>query len=393
MSRYNFDSCTDRRHSDAIKYAELSEIFGDSDLLPMWIADMDFDVCPEICDALTHRIDHHIYGYASIPPEFYPAICDWLGRRHDFKVAADEITFVPGVVRGIGYVINRLTRPGDKILIQPPVYHPFRHVIEGNNRVVVTNPLRETPEGYEMDLDGLAEVIEKERPVMMILCNPHNPVGIQWSRETLDAVAQICSRNGVIVVSDEIHGDLMLSGVKHIPFLDVSEEARQIGIMLGAPSKSFNIPGMVSSWMVIKNPLLRRRMFDWLTVNEFNVPTFFATTATVAAYTHGEAWLDEALKYIEDNIDYVAREIGGLSGGKLRIVRPSASFLVWLDCRGLGMSHAELKKFFIDKARLALNDGAMFGIEGEGYMRMNLGAPRHVIERALSQLKSALAIL
>lgn len=393
MPHYNFDSCTDRRHSDAIKYAELSQFFGDTDLLPMWIADMDFDVCPEICEALTRRIDHHIYGYASIPPEFYPTISQWLQRRHNFKVDPEEMTFVPGVVRGIGYAINRLTRPGEKILIQPPVYHPFRHVIEGNNRVVVTNPLRPVADGYEMDLEGLAEVIEREKPVMMILCNPHNPVGIQWSRETLERVAEICARHGVIVISDEIHGDLMLGGISHVPFLEVSDDARKIGIMLGAPSKSFNIPGMVSSWMIIKDPELRRRMFDWLTVNEFNVPTFFATTATIAAYTHGEKWLDEALAYIEKNIDYVAEHIGPMTCGKLKIVKPSASFLVWVDCRDLGMTHEQLKQFIVNKARLALNDGAMFGVEGEGYMRMNLGAPRSIVEKALKQLGDAVTAL
>lgn len=389
MKKYNFDESVDRRHSDAIKYAELETRFGKADLLPMWIADMDFNVCPDICDALAERIAHPVYGYASIPTSFFKSISRWIETRHSFKVSPDELTYIPGVVKGIAFLINRFSRPGDRIVIQPPVYHPFKMVIEGNDRVVVNNPLKCFDDHYEMDLEGLREVIAREKPSMMILCNPHNPIGIQWSEETLRQVADICAEAGVLVISDEIHGDLMLENRRHIPFLSVSDNARKIGFMLGAPSKTFNIPGLVSSWCAIKDPELRENFFSWMTSNEFNDPTFFATIATEVAYDKGEEWLSQALDYILDNIDYVEKECPRLTDGLVTIYRPEASFLVWLDCRRLDMSQKELVDMFINEAGLALNDGEMFGAEGRGFMRLNVAAPRKTVTEALHRIAKA----
>lgn len=393
MGKYNFDIAVDRHRSDAIKYCGLGKFFGRDDLLPMWIADMDFNVCPDICDALSNRIKHPVYGYAAVPDDYFPTVTSWIERRHGLSVDCGEITFIPGVVKGIALAINYFTHPGDKIVIQPPVYHPFRMVIEGNGRIPVTNPLIHDNNGYRMDLDGLRRIVAEEEPAMMILCNPHNPIGLQWSTGTLAEVAHICAEGGVKVVSDEIHGDLMLRGASHIPYLSVSDEARRTGIMLGAPSKTFNIPGLVSSWCVIKNPELRKDFFNWLTVNEFNEPTFFATIATEVAYQHGEQWLSEALEYIEDNIDHIARRITEISDGRIIAVIPEASFLVWLDCRNLGMKQTDLVDFFISKAGLALNDGSMFGVEGEGFMRFNAAAPRSTVDTALEKIATALKTL
>ena len=390
MGKYDFNTIIDRSHSDAIKYCELNKWFDADNLLPMWIADMDFCVCPEITEALQRRISHRIYGYASTPDEFFPTIADWLRRRHGFETSPEEMTYIPGIVKGIGFVINRFCKPGDKIVIQPPVYHPFRRLIEGNGCKALDNPLLRLEDTYEMDLDGLEEIIRREHPRMMILCNPHNPIGIQWSRETLARVADICAEEGVIVVSDEIHGDLMLGGMPHIPYLSVSDNARRTGIMLGAPSKTFNVPGLVSSWCVIKDEAMRRNFFEWLECNEFNAPTCFATIGTIAAYNHGEEWLGEALGYIQDNIDYVADELDRISSGRIRVYRPQASFLIWLDCRGLGLSHEQLTDFFVKDAKLALNDGAMFGAEGTGFMRMNVATPRCVIDESLRRIAHAL---
>ena len=227
MGKYNFNSFIDRSHSDAIKYCELSKWFDADDLLPLWIADMDFSVCPEITEALQQRLSHRIYGYASVPDDFFPTITDWLSRRHNFATSPEELSFIPGIVRGIGYVINHFCKAGDKIVIQPPVYHPFKRLVEGNNCIPLNNPLIRTENSYEMDLDGLEEIVRREHPRMMILCNPHNPIGIQWSHETLARVADICAAEGVIVVSDEIHGDLMLQDRPHIPYLSVNENARR----------------------------------------------------------------------------------------------------------------------------------------------------------------------
>ncbi|MDE7386810.1 MAG: PatB family C-S lyase [Muribaculaceae bacterium] len=390
MKRYDFDRVIDRHGSGSIKYDNLKATFGSEDLIPMWIADMDFAVCPEITETLKQRMSHPIYGYAAPAESYWTSILDWLDRRHDFKVGRQEITYIPGVVKGIGFAINFFSKPGDKVIIQPPVYHPFKIVTEGNDRVVLPNPLIKTETSYRMDLEGLERLARDEKPAMMILCNPHNPVGIQWDANTLREVARIARENNMIVVSDEIHGDLMLNGRPHIPFLAVSEDARAVGVMLGAPSKTFNIPGMVSSWCVIKNPELRDRFFHWLDTNEFNVPTFTATIATEAAYNNGEPWLNEALEYISDNIDFTRRYLAERLP-VIDMVTPEASFLVWLDCRNLGLDQEQLVKLFVNRAHLALNDGSMFGDEGRGYMRLNVACPRSVLTTALDHLHDALA--
>lgn len=389
MEKYNFDEIVDRRKSDAMKYRELQTLFGSSDLLPMWIADMDFKVCPDICNGLAERISHPIYGYASVPESYYQSITSWVKRRHGFEIGTDEITYVPGVVKGIALAVNRFSSEGDGIIIQPPVYHPFKMVIEGNGRKVVNNPLKRFDDHYEMDLDNLQEVIERQKPKMMILCNPHNPVGIQWTAETLRQVADMCAEAGITVISDEIHGDLMLDHRPHIPFLSVSDNARKTGIMLGAPSKTFNIPGLVSSWCAVKNPDLRERFFSWLTSNEFNDPTFFATIATEIAYNRAEEWLEQALEYIQDNIAYVTETLNETTAGKIRVYQPQASFLLWLDCRALGLKQPDLVKLFTGKAGLALNDGTMFGQEGEGFMRFNIASPRAVVKEAVKRIADA----
>ena len=293
-------------------------------------------------------------------------------------------------MRAIGLAINHFTRPGDKVVIQPPVYHPFSALTEGNGRTVVENPLVAGPDGrYTMDLDGLEHIMATAHPAMMILCNPHNPGGIQWDADTLRAVAAMARRHGVIVVSDEIHADLMLWGTRHVPFLSVSDDARAVGIMFGAPSKTFNIPGLVSSWTVVPNPHLRDAFYRWLTVNEFNVPTMVAVEGTVAAYTHGEEWLDQLLRYIEGNIEAVERFVSDSLPG-ITVHRPDASFLVWLDCRGLGLGHDDLIDLFVNRARLALNDGAVFGNQGFGFMRLNVATSRHIVIDALQRLADTL---
>ena len=392
MKKYDFDQIIDRRASGALKCDALQSLFGTAGLTPLWVADLDFAVCPDITEALLQRVQHPVYGYASTPDSYWQSIIGWLGCRHDFKVLREELAFVPGVVRGIAYTINYFTREGDKVLIQQPVYHPFKMVIEGNGRKVVNNPLKLTEDGYEMDLDDLRRVIETERPKMMILCNPHNPIGIQWTAEVMREVAKICRENNVIVVSDEIHGDLMLYGKPHIPFVSVSDDAKAITITLGAPSKTFNIPGLVSSWMVVKNEQLRKKFYHWLETNEFSSPTMFATIGAEIAYTHGEEWLNQMLQYIEKNIalveDYIAENIP-----QIKVFRPQASFLLWLDCRELNLSQPELVDLFVKKAHLALNDGTMFGKEGEGFMRLNIGSPQNVILEALSKLAVAVKSL
>ncbi len=388
MEKYNFDTVIDRRGTSSMKYEGLDAVFGRHDVSPLWIADLDFAVCPDIVKTLRQRLDHPILGYFACPDSYWNAVMSWLERRHGLKTEREQLAFIPGVVKGIGYAVNFFSRPGDRIVIQPPVYHPFRMVIEGNGRQVVENPLVFDGDNYTMDLDGLEEVITREKPTMMILCNPHNPIGIQWSAETLARVAAICRSHGVTVVSDEIHGDLVLYGKPHIPFVDVSADARAVGITLGAPSKTFNIPGLVSSWVLVKDTELRRDFFHWLEVNEFSAPMMISALGAEVAYTHGEQWLDEMVGYVEDNIDFavnfVDRHIPGV-----RIIRPQASFLLWVDFRGLGLSQNELMDLLLDKAHIALNDGTMFGAQGLGFARLNVGTPRSVLATALEQIREA----
>lgn len=390
--QYDFDRVIDRHGTGALKTDALVETFGRPDLTALWIADMDFAVAPEISQTLALRFSHPIFGYSGAPDSYWNSIIDWLDHRHGFKVTREELTFIPGVVKGIGYAVNFFTDKGDGVLIQPPVYHPFKMVIEGNDRRLVTNPLRLEADGktYSMDFDDLEAKMRDEHPRMMILCNPHNPAGVQWSAETLREVARLARKYDVKVVSDEIHGDLMLWGNSHVPFVSVSDDAAAVGIMLGAPSKTFNIPGLVSSWMVVKNPELRRDFYRWLEANEFDVPTLTATIATETAYRQCERWLDDALSYIEENIKAAEAFVADRMP-MMRCMRPDASFLIWLDCRTLDLEQRNLVDMMVNEARLALNDGEMFGKEGRGFMRLNVATPRAVLLAALDKLARAVA--
>lgn len=393
MEKFDFDTPVERCGTDCMKYDSLTDMFGRQDLHSMWIADMDFNVCPEIVDAIRRRLDHAILGYTRVPDSYWESIISWLDRRHGLKVNREELTFVPGVVRGMAYAIQYFTRPGDKIVIQPPVYHPFRLVPEGTGRVILENPLIENVSGegsfYRMDFNGLERIFADVRPAMMILCNPHNPAGVQWDAETLARLARLAKRYGVIVISDEIHSDLMLDGTVHVPFLSSCPEAADVSITFGAPSKTFNIAGLESSWMIVRNPDLRQGFYAWMSANEFSSPSMMAWMGAEAAYRHGEEWLAEVLRYISDNVAAVERYCAD-NMPQIHPVRPEASFLVWLDCRSLGLGQKELVNLFINKAHLALNDGAMFGSQGTGFMRLNVGLSRTRLLEALASLAAAL---
>lgn len=388
IMKYDFDKHVCRCGTGCVKYDGMEPLFGTNELTPLWVADMDFEVAPCISEALQRRFAHTVYGYGCTSGSFKDSIQRWLERRHGVCPGAEELAFVPGVVRGIAYAINFFTRPGDKILIQPPVYHPFRNLTVDNRRLVVENPLVEREGTFDMDLDGFEATVERERPKMMILCNPHNPIGRQWDLHALQRVASVARKYDMIVVSDEIHGDLMLYGNRHIPFAWVSDDAAAVSVTFGAPSKTFNIAGLAASWMIVRNPELRQPFYKWMSANEFSEPGFTAALATEAAYDGGEAWLDQLLPYLEGNIEAVERWFGA-EMPCVRPVRPQASFLVWLDCRELALPAPQLAGKLID-AGLALNDGSMFGVEGEGFMRMNIGMPRAGLLAALPAFKSLL---
>ena len=385
----DFDRIIDRHGSDAVKIEALGTLFGRSDLIPLWVADMDFESPGAVRCALEKCISQGLYGYSSAPESYYASILKWEKDINGLALKRKEIAFIPGIVRGISFAIQCFTVPGDRILIQPPVYMPFSRLVQENGRELVLNPLIYSDGNYSMNLGELDELCRDKSPRMFILCNPHNPSGRAWDRDTLSKAAEICKRYGVIVVSDEIHGDMLLFGNEFHSFSSVSEIASEISITFKAPSKTFNIAGLMSSYAIVKDESLRSKFFGYLATNEFSAPPLPAAVATRAAYDEAREWRLEMLRYIEGNVDFVTGYLA-VNIPQIRPVRPQASFLVWLDCRGLQLGHDELIDLFVNKAGLALNDGEDFGKGGEGFMRLNVGCPRLVLEKALNQLKNAL---
>ena len=392
MRTYDFDKVIERRGTGAVKTDALKKVFGKEELTPMWVADMDFETPDFIVEAIRKRLDHAVFGYTVEPEDFRPAIIDWIGSHHGWNVRKEWISYIPGIVKGIGMAINALLEKDDKVIIQPPVYHPFRLVPQKNGREVVFNPLKEMPDGsYEMDFENLEAVCD-EKCRMLILANPHNPAGIVWPRETLERLAAFCHAKGIIVISDEIHCDMALYGNRHIPFASVSEEAAACSITFGAPSKTFNIAGIVCSYAIVPDEELRERFYGWLEASEFAAAPLFSPIATIAAFREGESWRRQMVEYIEGNIDYVI-DFCKERIPQIKPLRQQASFLVWLDCRDLNLDRESLNRLFIDKAGLALNDGEMFSPGGKGFMRLNIGTSRIVLQEAMERLEKAIKTL
>ena len=371
-----------------MKFDALKDMFGREDLISLWVADMDFATPDFIIDALKLRLEHAVLGYPVQYDGYWQSVVDWIRSHHGWEVEREWMRYIPGIVKGIGMVVKVFTQPGDKIIIQPPVYHPFRLVPEHNGREIVMNPLRCVGDSYEMDFEQLEQIID-DKCKILILANPHNPVGITWSRDTLARLADIAVKHNLIVISDEIHCDMAIYGHKHIPFASVSENAARCSITFGAPSKTFNIAGIVSSYAIVPNPALREKFFGWLTANEFDMATIFAMVATEAAFTQGEEWRQQMLAHIEGNIDFVDEYLKA-NIPEVRAIKPQASYLVWLDFSALGLPHDKLIDMLVNDARLAMNDGAMFGIGGEQHTRLNVGTQRAVLEQAMKQLKEAI---
>ncbi len=391
----------DRKGSYSVKVDALKKYFGEEELIPLWVADMDFETPFCVKEALQGVLDGGVYGYNFIPDNYFPTIVEWLRRQQKWEVEQQWLAFIPGIVKGIGYAINYFTKEGDGIIVQPPVYPPFLNVPKGNGRELVFNPLvrRENEDGsftYRMDFDNLRQVCSRGNCRMLILSNPHNPGGIAWDADTLRELAGICHEYNVLVVSDEIHADMPLFGTEHIPFASVSNEAAQISITFGAPSKTFNMAGIVSSFAVVPNEKLREPFYKWMQVNELSSPTIFATLGAIAAYTKGNGWRMKMLDYIEGNVVFVEEFCKNELGGLVKPLRPLSSFLIWLDCRELcnrlfGCADQQrLVHLFVRKAGLALNDGSTFGPGGEGYMRLNVGCGLEVLQEAMKNLKTAI---
>ena len=385
--KYDFDEIIVRKDTDCVKYDAVLENWGRDDLLPMWVADMDFRTPSFIIDSIRQQLDLGILGYTQPCQRWYDNIIKWVDRHHGIKVQLQDICFVPGIVRGIAFALNCFTQPGDKVMVQPPVYHPFFLVSEHNNREVVYNQLDIYDGQVNINFERFRHDIKGCK--MFILCNPHNPGGRVWKVEELQRVAEICKENDTLVVSDEIHADLTLPGYKHHSFSTISEVARMNSITFMAPSKAFNMPGISSSYSLIFNPMIRENFNKFMESSELSMGNMFAYSACASAYEQGEEWLKQMLAYVQANIDFTEQFLKD-NIPAISMLKPQASYLIFLDCRKLGLSQEELVNLFVDKAHLALNDGTMFGKEGKGFMRLNVGCPRSVLQQALQQLKEAI---
>jgi len=383
-----FDNIINREGTASLKYEALDEKFGRKDLLSFWVADMDFKAPNFLIDEIKNRADHGIFGYTGVDEKYYNSIINWNKKRHGWQLEEEWIEYMPGVVPALSIIIKVFTQPGDKIIIQSPVYYPFSKVIKGNDREILNNPLINIDDDYYMDFEDLEEKVKDDKVKLLIMSNPHNPVGRVWKEEELERLGNICAENGVLVVSDEIHGDLVYGENNHVPFTKISGKLKNNSIICMAPSKTFNIAGLHSSYCIIPNKSIRDRFIEEKDVLSLNMPNVFSKIATEVLYNKGEEWLRELLDYLENNmefiVDFLQKNIPQITTKKLE-----GTYLMWLNCKNLNLSDEELDNLFINKANIALDSGYWFGIEGSGYMRLNIACPRKILENGMNKLKEA----
>lgn len=389
MKQYDFDEIIPRRGTSCVKHDMLKEVFGTEDLLPMWVADMDFKTPDFIVNAVKERCNHEIFGYTFAPETYKMSVLNWMQKRYNIETKWKNIHFIPGIVQGIAFVLQAFTQPNDKVLITTPVYPPFINVPHRSGRYFVYSSLKIEQGRFTIDFADLEEKAKGCK--VMIFANPHNPGGTVWTREELQQVATICKRHNVLVIADEIHADLTMPGFTHTSFSTVSEEAYQNSITFIAPSKTFNMAGLASSVCYVPDANVRKQFFSFLDANELSLGTLFAYVAAEAAFSKGEEWLQQLLVYLQGNIDFTENYLKEYLP-KITMMRPQASFLIWMDFRQLGMSHKALVDFLVHKAKVGLNTGMDYGVDGEGFMRMNIGTPRANILETLERIRKALAL-
>lgn len=377
--KYDFDKTIDRRATNSYKWDSAPE-----GVLPMWVADMDFRTAPAIIDALQKRVAHGIFGYTRVPDAYYDAVTSWFSRRHGWDIDREWIIYTSGVVPAVSAVIKALTVPGDKVIVQTPVYNCFFSSIRNNGCEIVSNPLRRTADTYKMDFDALERCAADPRTKVMLLCNPHNPAGRVWTPDELTRLGNICLRNGVTVVADEIHCELVYQGFKYTPFASLSDAFLHRSVTCVSPSKAFNIAGLQIANIVAFDNDLRSRIDKAININEVCDVNPFGMAATIAAYNEGEEWLNQLVDYLHGNYEAMA-EFCRRELAEFPITRLEGTYLVWMDCSSLGMSSDALEHALLDDARLWLNAGTMYGAEGEGYMRWNIACPRSVMLDGLNR--------
>lgn len=386
--KYNFDEVIERKESFSIKWDGLEERFGTNDLIPMWVADMDFKSPKPVIDAIKSRVDHGIFGYTFRPLSYFESINNWLKKRHEWEILKEWIAYSPGVLPGISFIIQSLTLPGDKIIIQPPVYYPFFEIIKNSGRYIVENYLRLYNGKYCMDFDDLIKKVQDSKTKILILCNPHNPVGRVWTEEELLKLGEICINNNILIISDEIHSDIILNRNKHIPFTKISKKFSLNSITCISPSKTFNLAGLQTAAMIIPNNHYMSIYNNVMEMNRIKKNNIFGMVALIAAYNYGEEWLDQLLDYLQGNLNFLIKFINK-NIPNIGVIKPEGTYLVWLDCRKLFKNFEDLDSFFIDKAKIALDSGYWFGSPGRGFMRINIACPRHLLEKGLENIKVA----
>lgn len=388
--QYDFDTVIDRRPWGSSKWA-VKDTFGRDDILPMWVADMDFPCAEPIVEAIKRRAEHPIYGYTVVPRSLLQAVVDRMKTKYDWVIKPEWIVITPGVVPALNAAVKTFCREGDGVVIQPPVYPPFAGSVVNNSCALVENQLVLENGRYRVDFDDLEAKFKERKPKLMILCSPHNPVGRVWTKEELLEMGRIVLENKAIMVSDEIHGEIIFRGKKQIPFASLNREFEMNSITCIAPSKTFNIPGLHTAMAIIPNDEIRAA-FNRTCGGIMGSPGLFGLTAAEAAFKYGDEWLEQVLSYLEANVDYTISYFEKKIP-EITPVRPEGTYLVWLDCRRLGMGREELQKFFREKARVGMNDGYTFGSGGEGFMRLNVGCPRKILEEGLRRIEEAVRSL
>ena len=385
--KYNFNQIIDRYNTNSIKWDGVDKYFKGKDLFPMWVADMDFSAPPELIERIRKRLDHGVFGYTLFPDIYYQSIINWLNRRHNWKISQDWILYSPGVVPAVNYAIQAFTHPGDKVIVQTPVYYPFFPAVKNNGRQLVCNELKFCKDNYIMDFDDLTKKID-DRTNMIILCSPHNPVGRVWEKSELIQLADICLKNDILIVSDEIHFDLIYPGYKHTITASLSDEISLNTITCIAPSKTFNIAGLKSSAVIIENEKLRNRYNHVLLQNGVLHSDPLSIEATIAAYDQCENWLDQLLVYLEKNVEIVMKYFPDHNLDIIPI-RPQGTYLIWLDFRRLNLSDQEIDDRLLNRGKIALDPGHIFGKGGEGFQRINIACPREMLMKGLEKIKTA----
>ncbi len=383
---FDFDRIIDRNGTCSVKYDGRAAYFGTADVLPLWVADMDFAAPVAVTLALVDRAAHPVYGYSLYPESLFEALIAWLKKRHGWEVQRESIIMAPGVVPSLFAAVLAYTRPGESVIVQPPVYFPFFTAVTTNGRRLVENPLRLENGRYSMDFDHL-EQCAQDGARLLLLCSPHNPVGRVWSRSELQQLLRIARRHDLTVLSDEIHADLVYHGQQHIPFAMLATESEKL-ITAVAPSKTFNIPGLGLSALIVPDPVLRSALQDVFASLHMGNTNPFSIAAFEAAYREGEGWLDSLLIYLAGNRDFV-RAYLAIHLPAIRLVEPEGTYLLWLDCRELSMSDEQLREFFVKLAHVGMNPGTAFGMHGSGFMRLNIASPRALISDALARIAQA----